>query len=112
MNADLIYKRAALFLWLLSICLLLTACGKRQAHVLQAESGAKNGFSFGESAPPEDCPYILNVSSARIHRKDCRYVETVKEEHRLPVADTKRATQEGYRYCSVCFPREGTDETD
>ena len=106
MNAILVLRRGGAFLLLLSLCLSLAACGKRQAHVWQADRGARERFSFAQVGESEACAYVLNLASARIHRADCRYVKTVKAQHRLPVSDTERASKEGYRYCTVCFPEQ------
>lgn len=89
---------------MLCLCLFVASCGAQKQHNFKANRGGEGEFSFSHKNPEQECEYILNLSSARIHRINCRHVSTIKDEHRLPVSDLERALEEEYSYCATCFP--------
>ena len=103
MNAIIFLRRITAVLAVLLLVLCMVACGAQKENEWQANRNAENGFSFGTDAGEGEYAYILNRSSGRIHLPNCRYAQTIKEEHRLPVADMQRALTEGYRCCQVCL---------
>lgn len=55
-----------------------------------------------ETEPAFD--YVLNTSSKKIHRPDCRYAESLKAENRAEASEGQLPglLADGYTYCSVC----------
>ena len=88
---------------MLCICLFAASCGGRDNYNWKASRGGQGDFSFERLEAQDGCEYVLNRSSKRIHRADCRYVKSIKDEHRLAVADPIEAQKEDYRTCAVCF---------
>ena len=106
MNAILFSKRFLLLLVIIIVCFGGCACRGKGMYEWKADKGAKEEFSFSKEKEKENAAYVLNVSSATIHRSNCRYVAKIKEENRLPISDFQRALAEGYRFCNECLSQE------
>ena len=76
-----------------------------------AESSAAESseISAAESGT-EEAKWVLNTSSKKIHRPDCRHVDTIAEQNRkesdLTIAEL---LQQGYTTCGTCKPTDGTE---
>ena len=109
MNAILILKRLMLLLTVILLCLSCCSCQGQTSYEWQADRDAEGEFLFAASDEEDAALYVLNVAAGRIHKKDCRYVEKIKEENRLFVKDLYQAKAEEYRCCSACFANENIE---
>ncbi|MCH5183334.1 MAG: MBL fold metallo-hydrolase [Oscillospiraceae bacterium] len=58
----------------------------------------------------ESPKWILNTSTHKIHRPDCRHVDTIAEHNRMESDQTiAELLQEGYTACGTCKPSDGTE---
>ena len=105
MNAILKIRRFLLALAVISAFVFACSCEGQNEYRWQADRGSEGEFIFSHTQAEEETDYILNASSRRIHRSDCRYVETVAKENRVLTNDYQRALDEGYSPCSVCRPK-------
>lgn len=58
----------------------------------------------------ETVKWVLNTSSHKIHRPDCRAVDTIAEQNRAESGKTiAELLEEGYTTCGTCKPTDGTE---
>lgn len=67
-----------------------------------------------ESSTPESgeatAKWVLNTSSHKIHRPDCKHVDTIAEHNRAESDQTiAELLQQGYTVCGACKPSDGTE---
>jgi hypothetical protein len=105
MNTIMNIRRFLLALAVLSACVFICSCGQENEYRWQADRSAEGDFTLSNTNAEEETDYILNASSRRIHRSDCRYAQTVAKENRVFTNDYQRALAEGYSPCSVCHPK-------
>ena len=91
-------------------CFMLCGCEKENTKYL-TDKRAEGAFGFA-SLPVLNALYVVNTSSRRIHLPDCRYVQSISEEHRKEIEDPRQALLEGYTYCGHCHPNTDTKNED
>ena len=105
MNTIMNIIRFLLALAVISAFVFACSCEGQNEYRWQADRRAEGDFTLSNTSTEEETDYILNASSRRIHRSDCRYAETVAKENRVLTNDYERALDEGYSPCSVCRPK-------
>lgn len=69
--------------------------------------GSESSASEGGEATVK---WVLNTSSHKIHRPDCKYVITIAEHNRSESYQTiAELLQQGYTICGACKPADGTE---
>ncbi len=73
-----------------------------------------NGNSYKEGEAPTEDPdntepaevtYVLNTSSKKIHKPDCRYAESMSEANKeVFTGDIQQKISDGYTVCGTCNP--------
>ncbi len=59
-----------------------------------------------------DYPFIANRNLREVHKNDCSWVEKIKNKHKVPYKDIKRALKHGYNGCQYCLPDFDTDNRE
>lgn len=71
---------------------------------------AESSESSASGEEPEAAKWILNTSTYKIHRPDCRHVDSIAEKNRAEsVLTIAELMQQGYTACGTCKPTDGTE---
>lgn len=79
-------------------------------YCYNVEPGVIIDYKTGESytntnnTDSEESTYILNINNKKIHKTNCRHIETIKKENKKKIKDTlKHLLEQGYVRCGGCF---------
>lgn len=74
------------------------------------ESSVESSEETSSDPNTESPKWILNTSTHKIHRPDCRHVDSIAEHNRMESDQTiAELLQEGYTACGTCKPSDGTE---
>ena len=80
-------------------------------YVFNAEPGVEINYATGDSharkvtGQEDQADFVLNTSSKRIHKPDCKDAQTMKAENREEVTISRKLLiEQGYRPCGSCNP--------
>lgn len=80
-------------------------------YVFNAEPGVEINYATGDSharkvtGADDQADFVLNTSSKRIHKPDCKDAQTMKAENREEVTISRKLLiEQGYRPCGSCNP--------
>ncbi len=72
--------------------------------IITLESAETQTVLVSEESSQKESKYVLNTSSKKIHRSDCRYADSIKPENYAATDDYEKALSEGYTPCGTCKP--------
>ena len=91
-----------------------SSAGADKGSVTDAGTGSEDGVSAEGGLPAaaglaegtaENCDYVLNVSSHKFHRPQCKSVSRMKEKNKRFVRGTRETViADGYEPCRICNP--------